>query len=1354
MPESVKQSFENPKTRQPQTGELKNVRVVADENNPDRSRIYFGKGENDYFNVKGGADSIRGMAAILDKAAESPTLAARIQSYPVEKRPTLVYETDKPDFAGFFSSVNNEIHMNALSGTGYDAAGTFAHEFQHFVQDQTDSKEWLKPEARLSEQILSEHIGEATADTAKYQYMYELGREKVGAEYDELLENRSGFNAYCAAKDARLPESECVLAGVKGYLSDESMLDFYARRYHRSLYRQAAALNDVEKMDVNAMTRAERGSAAFQIAGLFPSGLDIDAVKSYKDLSFGLAADALPDDRIAAEVRSPDFNHIPASLYDIAGRAEKLTQKLMKEREIQSTLNNVNVQTLSGTVLPHGLYDDFKAGHLSWEQVQEIQGALQGKTAERQPQADKNVPWRDAVSDTSARRNAEWQGIASDLHNIPPEFDRAAAMEKSKSEYAEAERAFGVKAEHAVLNDVDADYMLAENDDAALGKLYAAENKKYHAKVDALYAAFKGKESALNDEIIRKTAQEKERQTALNGLEQAKNTAGILRDSVEAAAALYPPAMQDNVRAALRQGKKLPEPKTFKDKIKVLFNKRKINREKQVVDSFLKSVKDADLKEAAVNPDAFDKRIAAASQDLKQTGLDLKGLQERSNALRSKLNADCQEARENSARNFQWKAGNVLNARQLYQGENAVRAIKLPPMLGMQNLTEPVACAQAFTLDSPDKMQDLVNRMNKAGFKTVFCDGKDLDKAADPSVFVIRRSTHEQDSQSKYELLTPFFEPEDARGNIKNALRVVQSTNGADVVGAITPMTLGQMDQRVENKADKANELKRYMLKQTTYPSEEYNHYNSMTGEQIRDEIIAQALTEANKRGDTQRAVTERLSEANKDGAQYFFRGQAFVAGDEMSSYMNPTQRVGRAGYTYASPNPGYAMMYSGAGNSVTGGSGDMDKHAVTFADGTRENIGFVSVYKASSKTLMTKNFGLEDMKNVAMDSTNQNGLKKQATWSDDLEAHMNPTDNPLVARLLVSPRGVVTIPEDDPKWKIICDMYAPDTKDSFKGNEKSEAYGAVYEKRLNALRAQKKALGKVLTYGKTQEELDGLWNTKTKVNNEKAPAAKENADKNAMRADFATVLSGKPKEASQPKQAGMTMPPPMPTNGNVMPPPLNGVQMPLAPAGAMPPMPKQAESTMPPPPPPMPTKGKVVPPPLNGVQMPLAPAGAMPPPLNGEQLTAAPAGAMPPPPPPMPPKGKVVPPPINGVQMPLAPAGAVPPMPPPLNGEQLTAAAPAGAMPPPMPTNGKVVPPPINGVHMPFAPAGAVPPMPKQAESTMPPPPPPAQSLQGKLNQMSHKPNLMQTLQSKTVQKDAAPKMPVKQAVRQGESR
>ena len=945
-----------------------------------------------------------------------------------------------------------------------------------------------------------------------------------------------------------------------------------------------------------------------------------------------------------------------------------------------------------------------------------------------------------------AKEKTEWQGLQPDLYNIPQGFDKAAAVSASKREFESGAQSSGDKVEHKILDFVDTDYILADSDEAALDTLYEAENNRYRARVAELYGTFQKAESELNSDIAKKSAQEQEQRATLDAMTQKKESARAVRDNVDAVLSAYPESMQKDVRTALEKGGKLPEPKALKDKIKVLWNKRKINKSKRNVDEFLQSVQDDAAKEAVFNPEAFDKKIAVAEQDLSNTGAEINTVRERLDAERARLNKRCAEAREDRADAFREKAGNVLYARQLYQGKNAVRAIKLPPMLGMQNLTEPVACAQSISFDGDDRannIQALVDRMNKAGFKTVLCDEADVSKVADPSVFVIRPATHAQDA-SRYELLTPFFDAKDARANIKNVMRVVQSTKGATVYGAITPMTLGQMDQRVQDKDDKPRQLKECVMNDPTVSAADKARYAQMNGDQIRDEIISEALKQAYQRGDTQDAVTRRFEQANANGAKYFFRGQAFISGDEMSSYMNPTQRVGRTGFTYASPNPSYAMSYSGAGISANGGSGFVDKRSITLPSGKKANFGFVSVYKASSKTLVTKNFGLEDMKNVATDKHNENQLRKasEVNSMNDMEAHMTPQDNPLAARLLVSPLGVVKIPENDPKWKIICDMYAPDTKDSFKGNEWSEAYGAAYEKRLDALQEQKKAFGKVQTYGKSQEELDALWNTETKVNNEKAPVEKENADKDAMRADFATVLSGKPKEASQPKQAGMTMPPPMPTKGKVVPPPLNGVQMPLAPAGAMPP-PLNGEQltaapagTMPPPPPPMPTKGKVVPPPINGVHMPFAPAGAvppMPPPLNGEQLTPAPAGAMPPP---MPTNGKVVPPPINGVQMPLAPAGAMPPMP-----KQAESTMPPP--PPPMPTKGKVVPPPLNGVQMPLAPAGA-----------MPPPPPPAQSLQGKLNQMSHKPNLMQTLQSKTVQKDAAPKIPAKQAVRQGESR
>ena len=955
-----------------------------------------------------------------------------------------------------------------------------------------------------------------------------------------------------------------------------------------------------------------------------------------------------------------------------------------------------------------------------------------------------------------AKEKTEWQGLQPDLYNIPQGFDKAAALSASKREFESGAQSSGDKVEHKILDFVDTDYILADSDEAALDTLYEAENNRYRARVAELYGTFQKAESELNSDIAKKSAQEQEQRATLDAMTQKKESARAVRDNVDAVLSAYPESMQKDVRTALEKGGKLPEPKALKDKIKVLWNKRKINKSKRNVDEFLQSVQDDAAKEAVFNPEAFDKKIAAAEQDLSNTGAEINTVRERLDAERARLNKRCAEAREDRANAFREKAGNVLFARQLYQGKNAVRAIKLPPMLGMQNLTEPVACAQSISFDKDDQannIQALVDRMNKAGFKTVLCDDADVSKVADPSVFVIRPATHAQDA-ARYELLTPFFDAKDARANIKNVMRVVQSTKGATVYGAITPMTLGQMDQRVQDKDDKPRQLKECVMNDPTVSAADKARYAQMNGDQIRDEIISEALKQAYQRGDTQDAVTRRFEQANANGAKYFFRGQAFISGDEMSSYMNPTQRVGRTGFTYASPNPSYAMSYSGAGISANGGSGFVDKRSITLPSGKKANFGFVSVYKASSKTLVTKNFGLEDMKNVATDKHNENQLRKasEVNSMNDMEAHMTPQDNPLAARLLVSPLGVVKIPENDPKWKIICDMYAPDTKDSFKGNEWSEAYGAAYEKRLDALQEQKKAFGKVQTYGKSQEELDALWNTETKVNNEKAPVEKANADKDAMRADFATVLSGKPKEASQPKQAGMTMPPLMPTKGKVVPPPLNGVQMPLAPAGAMPPPLNGEQLTaapagaMPPPPPPMPTKGKVVPPPLNGVQMPLAPAGAMPPPLNGEQLTAAPAGAMPPPPPPMPTKGKVVPPPLNGVQMPLAPAGAVPPMP-----KQAETTMPPP--PPPMPTKGKVVPPPLNGVQMPLAPAGAMPPV-QTNGNAVPPPPPPAQSLQGKLNQMSHKPNLMQTLQSKTVQKDAAPKIPAKQAVRQGEFR
>ena len=47
MAETLKSAFQNPRTEQSEAGELKNVRIVADEKDSSLSRVYFGAGEND-----------------------------------------------------------------------------------------------------------------------------------------------------------------------------------------------------------------------------------------------------------------------------------------------------------------------------------------------------------------------------------------------------------------------------------------------------------------------------------------------------------------------------------------------------------------------------------------------------------------------------------------------------------------------------------------------------------------------------------------------------------------------------------------------------------------------------------------------------------------------------------------------------------------------------------------------------------------------------------------------------------------------------------------------------------------------------------------------------------------------------------------------------------------------------------------------------------------------------------------------------------------------------------------------------------------------------------------------------------
>ena len=193
---------------------------------------------------------------------------------------------------------------------------------------------------------------------------------------------------------------------------------------------------------------------------------------------------------------------------------------------------------------------------------------------------------------TDAKEKTEWQGLQPDLYNIPQGFDKVAALSASKREFESGAQSSGDKVEHKILDFVDTDYILADSDEAALDTLYEAENNRYRARVAELYGTFQKAESELNSDIAKKSAQEQEQRATLDAMTQKKESARAVRDNVDAVLSAYPESMQKDVRTALEKGGKLPEPKALKDKIKVLWNKRKINKSKRNVDEFLQSVQD------------------------------------------------------------------------------------------------------------------------------------------------------------------------------------------------------------------------------------------------------------------------------------------------------------------------------------------------------------------------------------------------------------------------------------------------------------------------------------------------------------------------------------------------------------------------------------------------------------------------------------------------------------------------------------------------------------------------------------------------------------------------------------------
>ena len=149
------------------------VKIEKDPNDPEQDILRFGDGKDDYFPVEGDKEDKEALREILSKVIESPTQLKKIRDLPLEDRPTLIRDHDKKHCGGY--SDGGVISITPSTGTGYNAAGAFCHEFQHHYQHvEGNLDEWKCQKLTLSDKILNYRLYEAAADTARYQYLYEI----------------------------------------------------------------------------------------------------------------------------------------------------------------------------------------------------------------------------------------------------------------------------------------------------------------------------------------------------------------------------------------------------------------------------------------------------------------------------------------------------------------------------------------------------------------------------------------------------------------------------------------------------------------------------------------------------------------------------------------------------------------------------------------------------------------------------------------------------------------------------------------------------------------------------------------------------------------------------------------------------------------------------------------------------------------------------------------------------------------------------------------------------------------------------------------------------------------------------
>lgn len=289
----------------------KTVTIEQDPEDPSKKCLRFGKGQEDYFRVEGDKRDVEALQEIVSKVIESPSQLKKIKDLSLQDRPILIIARGAKGVGGYCNG--NRIAIAHSKGTGYKAAATFAHELQHQYQFKRDGIDKYKGNLSLAEDILDDRLCESAAQTAAYQYLYEMKDRNFQSRnvYRNSCKQdgwySQGLVDYSAAKQANKNEAECILAAMKGYASSYGVARSYEMDYHEEIFATP------EFFGINRYAeylREGRKEEAVKQINRILGGDRLDETAAFFSHTIGMTDERLPQQSLKETLRSAEYAFI------------------------------------------------------------------------------------------------------------------------------------------------------------------------------------------------------------------------------------------------------------------------------------------------------------------------------------------------------------------------------------------------------------------------------------------------------------------------------------------------------------------------------------------------------------------------------------------------------------------------------------------------------------------------------------------------------------------------------------------------------------------------------------------------------------------------------------------------------------------------------------------------------------------------------------------------------------------------------------------------------------------------------------------------------------------------------------